>query len=275
MPTLLNAPIKTLETYYNDLHRFGLRLSEAALMFQQMARAGKFPEKGASFVYNRNDPRDVLNRSIDITRHFEFLVAVTGAFSSGKSTLLNVLLNRPDLLPSSAIPMTAVCTVVRHAREPRIQVRFVSLEECFERVKTCLERPFKKPFSRPDQLQEAMERPENFLEDPADRESLRRFARLISSYDRIVNRLISFDERYRYIAGGGVLPVLGERGPRYRYFLPTPAQEKEYLAAGGDPDQWVDRELLAFIRDVTLWVDSPLLQDNIVFLDLPGLNCRE
>jgi hypothetical protein len=35
------------------------------------------------------------------------------------------------------------------------------------------------------------------------------------------------------------------------------------------------REGLALVRDVTLWVQSPLLENNIVFLDLPGLNCRE
>lgn len=275
MTIAANTTFKSLEKYYRDLHRYGLRLSDVAQLFLQMSRAGKFPERGSAFHYDRNNPREILNRSIDITREFEFLVAVTGAFSSGKSTLLNVLLNQPDLLPVSAIPMTAVCTVIRLGKEPRIKVRYVSFEECFERVRVNIERPFKKEFSRADQLSEAMERPENFLELPSDREALRRFARLISGYERMVNRSISFDERYPYISGGGLVPVKLEGGTRFRYFIPTPGQEKEYQAAGGDPDLWVDREHLAFIRDVTLWVDSPLLQNNIVFLDLPGLNCRE
>src|ERR1041385_2847620 len=266
---------KAMEKYYAELHRFGLRLSETATLFQQLARGGKFPERGLSFSYDRSNPNDVLNRSIDITREFEFLVAVTGAFSSGKSTLLNVLLSYPDLLPSSAIPMTAVCTVVRLGKEPRIRVRYVPLEECFERVYQYIDRPFKKEFRRLDRIPEALERPENFLDDPEDQESLRRFARMLSGYERLVSRTPSFGERHRYIAGGGVVLLQTESGTRYKYFIPTPGQEREYLAAKGDPDLWVDREHLSLIQDVTLWVDSPLLHNNIVFLDLPGLNCRE
>lgn len=266
---------KKLERYFGDLHAFGLQLSETALKFQQAVRAGRFPERGASFHYDRNDPGDPLNRSIDITRRFEFLIAATGAFSSGKSTLLNVLLNIPDLLPSSAIPLTAVCTVVRYGTTPRIQVRYVPFEEAFERIGAFIERPFRKEFTRADQLQEAIERPENFLDHPADRESLKRFARLLQSYDHIVNRSIPFEERYPFMAGGGSLGGGPETGNRVRYYVPTPAQEEEYLSAGGDPALWVTREWLALIRDVALWVESPLLRNNMVFLDLPGLNCRE
>ncbi|MBI4583548.1 MAG: dynamin family protein [Planctomycetes bacterium] len=275
MTAVLNPAFKNLEKYYRDLHAFGIRLAEVALKFQQSSRAGKFPERGAAFVYDRNDPREILNRSIDITREFEFLVAVTGAFSSGKSTLLNVLLNFPDLLPVSAIPLTAVCTVIRFGETPRIKVRYVSYEESFNRVRLYIEKPFKKEFIRPDQLQEAMERPENFVEAAVDQTALKRFARLISNYERMANRSVNFDQRYPYCAGGGLIPVPTESGMRYRYFLPTPGQEEQYLAGGGDPDLWITREWLAFIRDVTLWVDAPLLHNNIVFLDLPGLNCRE
>ena len=73
-------------------------------------------------------------------------MAVTGAFSSGKSTLLNLLLDQPDLLPASVIPMTAVCTVIRHAEQPRVRVRYVPFEECFARVLMCIDAPFTKPF---------------------------------------------------------------------------------------------------------------------------------
>lgn len=271
---MIKQSLKDLEKYYRDLHDFGLRLAEVATKFQQSARAGKFPERGASFAYDRNDPRDLLNRSIDITREFEFMVAVTGAFSSGKSSLLNVLLSWPDLLPTSAIPLTAVCTVIRRAEAPRIKVRYVPIEECFNRARLFLDCPFKKEFSRIDQLSEAMEKPENFVEAAGDRESIARFARLIAGYEKIAGRPVSFEERHPTIAGGGAIPI-SRKGNRFRYYFPTPAQEAQYLAEGGDPERWVSREWLALIRDVNLWVDSPILQNNIVFLDLPGLNCRE
>ena len=73
--------IQDLRKLYEDLHRFGGDLREAASRFQEMARAGGFSEHGRAFKYDRTDPGDTLNRSIDITREFEFLVAVTGAFS--------------------------------------------------------------------------------------------------------------------------------------------------------------------------------------------------
>jgi hypothetical protein len=264
-----------LRAYYQSLHRFGLRLSETAARFQQLVRSGRWPEREVRFVYNQSDPADVLNRSIDITREFEFLVAVTGAFSSGKSSLLNVLLNYPDLLPVSAIPLTAVCTVIRYGETPRLRVRYVSQEECFARVRMFIDKPFRKEFQRLEQLDEAQQRPESFLDEPADRETLRRFARLIAGYQRITVQSPSFQERAPFMSGGGVVPVSTESGTRFRYYFPTPSQEKEYLAAGGEPERWVTKEWLALIRDVTLWVDSPLLHNDIVFLDLPGLNCKE
>ena len=119
--------IDRLRHVYRDLHQLGLKLRESALRFQEMVRAGSFAENGRTFVYAPDEPRELLNRSIDITREFSFLVAVTGAFSSGKSTLLNLLLDQPDLLPASVIPMTAVCTVIRYGDQPRVRVRYVPL----------------------------------------------------------------------------------------------------------------------------------------------------
>lgn len=259
-----------LEEYFQQLHRFGVRLSEQALRFQQQVRQGRFSERGGSFSYDPADPGHIINRSVDITRNFEFIVAFTGAFSSGKSTLLNVLLDTPDLLPASAIPLTAVCTVIRHGEEPRVQVRYVSLEESLDRIRSYIGQPFRKPLTASG-IEEALARPENFLEREEDQAALRRFAQLLGRYERIAGHAVAFEERQPFIAGGGIT----RSGGTLRYHLPTPGQEQEYLAAGGDPELWVTREWLALIRDVTLWVDSPLLHRNVVFLDLPGLNCRE
>jgi hypothetical protein len=246
-----------------------------------MVREGGFPEQGRTYSYSPDNPKDILNRSIDITRDFEFLVAVTGAFSSGKSTLLNLLLDRPDLLPASAIPMTAVCTVIRYGEQPRVRVRYVPFQDCFARVGMCIGQPFAKPFTGPEHLAEAAQNPENFQAEPESQESLRRFASLLRRYDDIAEpgqteaqilESSRFDLRAPYMAGGG---ALRGRDGNYRYYSPIPTEEKEYLAAGGDPKRWVTKEWLALIRDVTLWVPSPLLANDIVFLDLPGLNCRE
>ena len=101
---------------------------------------------------------------------------------------------------------------------------------------------------------------------------MKRFAELLRRYDEIADHSVAFGGRAPFIAGGGVLP---ESGGSYKYFTPTPAEEKRYYTSGGDPARWVTREWLALIRDVELWVPSPMLENDIVFLDLPGLNCRE
>ena len=274
MPLVLEErrSIAELRELYRDLHSFGKDLRDVSLRFQDLVRHGAFPERGRTYSYASDDPRDVLNRSIDITRDFAFLVAVTGAFSSGKSTLLNLLLDQPDLLPASVIPMTAVCTVIRYGEQPRVNVRYVPFQETFERARMCVGQPFKAPFTGPEHIADAAEHPERFVEDPSAQESLRRFTTLLRRYDEILDPPVAFAGRAPFISGGGILP---DGGGSYRYFTPTPSEEKQYHASGGDPARWVTREWLALIRDVELWIPSPLLENDIVFLDLPGLNCRE
>ena len=211
MPLVLDRTqsINELRDLYRDLHGFGKDLRAASLWFQELVRSGGFAEHGRAFGYASDDPQDVLNRSIDITRDFSFLVAVTGAFSSGKSTLLNLLLDQPDLLPASVIPMTAVCTVIRYADQPRIRVRYVPLQDCFARVRTCIGHPFKAPFTGPEHLAAAFESPREFVEDPVAQESLKRFAELLRRYDEIADHPVTFAGRAPFIAGGGVLPEGG------------------------------------------------------------------
>ena len=86
-----NQSVAELRDLYRDLHGFGKDLRDTALRFQELVRSGAFAERGRTFTYASDDPQDVLNRSIDITRDFSFMVAVTGAFSSGKSSLLRLL----------------------------------------------------------------------------------------------------------------------------------------------------------------------------------------
>lgn len=266
--------IDELRELYGQLHEFGLDLRETSLRFLDLVKNGSFTERGTQYRYAEGDQKDLLNRSIDITRNFEFMVAMTGAFSSGKSTLLNLLLDQDELLPSSVIPLTAVCTVIRYGDERRVRVRYVTKEEALERIPMCLGRPLLKPLDRIEQLPEVADHPELYIDGEAAQASLKRFAEVIRRYEAIVERPLSFAERDPFIAGGGRLADSTETSG-FRYFRPTPKEEAEYLAQGGDPNQWVTREWLALVRDVTLWIPSPLLANNMVFLDLPGLNCKE
>jgi len=53
-----------------------------------------------------------------------FVLAVVGEFSRGKSSLINALLDRPGLLPTSIEPTTAAITILSYAPEPRVTVTF-------------------------------------------------------------------------------------------------------------------------------------------------------
>jgi GTP-binding protein EngB required for normal cell division len=53
-----------------------------------------------------------------------FVLAVVGEFSRGKSSLINALLDRPGLLPTSIEPTTAAVTVLSYAPELRVAVTF-------------------------------------------------------------------------------------------------------------------------------------------------------
>ncbi len=53
-----------------------------------------------------------------------FVLAVVGEFSRGKSSLINALLERPGLLPTSIEPTTAAVTVLSYAPELQVSVTF-------------------------------------------------------------------------------------------------------------------------------------------------------
>lgn len=54
----------------------------------------------------------------------EFVIAVVGEFSRGKSSLINVLLNRDDLLPTSIQPSTAAITLLHYADSEYARVTY-------------------------------------------------------------------------------------------------------------------------------------------------------
>jgi GTPase Era involved in 16S rRNA processing len=80
---------------------------------------------------------DLLNELADKLEKNEFVLAVVGEFSRGKSTLINALLGYPDLLPTSIEPTTAAITLISYGETPAASVVFtdgtvkedISLEE--------------------------------------------------------------------------------------------------------------------------------------------------
>ncbi|MBI3920017.1 MAG: dynamin family protein [Armatimonadetes bacterium] len=54
----------------------------------------------------------------------EFTIAVVGEFSRGKSSLINALLEWPELLPTAIEPSTAAITVLHHAQDPLARVTY-------------------------------------------------------------------------------------------------------------------------------------------------------
>jgi len=64
-----------------------------------------------------------LHGRAESVRADKFRVVVVGAFSRGKSTLLNAMLGH-DILPQKVNPSTAIITVIEFAQTPSVQVKF-------------------------------------------------------------------------------------------------------------------------------------------------------
>ena len=57
-------------------------------------------------------------------------VAITGQFSSGKSTFLNALLSK-DVLPTGVTPVTSKVNYIRYGEEFKLQVHYYDGREAF------------------------------------------------------------------------------------------------------------------------------------------------
>lgn len=63
--------------------------------------------------------RTGLTRLRDYADHDFFRIAVLGEFKRGKSTLVNALVEAPDLMPTDFLPCTSALTELRYGGEPR------------------------------------------------------------------------------------------------------------------------------------------------------------
>ena len=68
------------------------------------------------------DIRDRLERALSEMRAETYRIAVVGEFKTGKSTLINRVFLKDDLLFTDILEATAVPTEIRHGREPMLEV---------------------------------------------------------------------------------------------------------------------------------------------------------
>ena len=98
----------------------------------------KIEEFRASVGYSENAIKKLLD---SLVRRAEepSRVAITGQFSSGKSTFLNALLSK-NILPTGITPVTSKINFIRYGEEFKLQVHYYDGREAFygvESIKTC------------------------------------------------------------------------------------------------------------------------------------------
>jgi GTPase Era involved in 16S rRNA processing len=104
--------------YYNQIRTKGAVAIRELASFAE-SRGARLEAEG------QNVPRaHLLNDLADELEHKAFTIAVVGEFSRGKSTLLNALLGRPNLLPTSIMPSTAAITVLHYSEQEYAHVEY-------------------------------------------------------------------------------------------------------------------------------------------------------
>jgi hypothetical protein len=192
---------------------------------------------------------------------YAYRIMFAGAFSGGKSTLINALMDHPDLLPTEDLPYTGVVTFIRKGNHPAFSVRYLDRESCFRRFSTFMEKEhgiFREALTLQD-----LETFEGETQDPRALEDLRAFRTFIENYDYITQTPVSFHQRKMFLVGGGYT------GGRY-YSL---SQKSEYLAQCEPRERvrYFDRIYLAMIDRTYIELDNPLLGNEIEIVDSPGM----
>lgn len=76
---------------------------------------------------------DVLEKKQQL-KDEQFLVSITGQVNAGKSTLINALIFRDEILPADPAPHTAKITTIKYADKPSIEITFYNKDE-WQKVK--------------------------------------------------------------------------------------------------------------------------------------------
>jgi GTPase Era involved in 16S rRNA processing len=104
--------------YYNQIRVKGAAAIRQLSSFAE-SRGAMMEMDGTTVPRSR-----LLNELADELERKAFTIAVVGEFSRGKSTLLNALLKRPDLLPTSIMPSTAAITVLHYSEQEHATVTY-------------------------------------------------------------------------------------------------------------------------------------------------------
>ena len=73
------------------------------------------------FVGSRKDLEEKLNTLVEKSAAQKFQIMVMGMFSSGKSSMINAFLGE-KILPTKALPATALITEIKYGPKPKITV---------------------------------------------------------------------------------------------------------------------------------------------------------
>ncbi|MDI9260201.1 dynamin family protein [Alicyclobacillus sendaiensis] len=179
-----------------------------------------------------------LLRAIERLEQKSITIAVFGAFSAGKSSLLNALLGRP-LLAVSPQPTTAAITSVRPADGGRASVRITakSRDELWQDVRALLD---------------ALGQRASDLDDAVRLASGLSPAKFPIHLRRHVRFLKALAEGYP------------EMGPRMGEQWEVSLEELRDFSA--------DEKRAAYVSQVDVWADSRLGERGFIFVDTPGVD---
>ncbi len=115
------APPLAIHSVLKDHQTLRRRAAEVVVRVAEIA-----DEEGGTVTHQQQTlPRGQYLRQLAVKlENNVFVLAVVGEFSRGKSSLINALLDRPGLLPTSIEPTTASITVLTYAPELHVSVAF-------------------------------------------------------------------------------------------------------------------------------------------------------
>ncbi len=108
--------------FINQLGGMSRLLQEAEKQGRETEKQGR--EKGASDELALAPSIKQLTTEIDKLQNDKFRFLVMGDFNRGKSSILNVLLGLPNLLPVGAIATTAIPTFIKYGAREKVLVHF-------------------------------------------------------------------------------------------------------------------------------------------------------
>ncbi len=205
------------------------------------------------------------------------LIGVAGATGAGKTSLLNALLEHPELLPSSSTE-AATATVCRIAwnhdntpgNEFRAKIKFRSLEA----VKIELDEVLTAVSDRKALRQQEFEDEDERIEAIDERSDFisQRMGKICAVWDLDEREIEDVDCTVESVVGANK-QIVDLLGSELSIYCSDPDQfsteVKPYLDSTPTPDGIIAWPL---IEEVRVYVKSEVLKHGIVLVDLPGLS---